>query len=75
MSRRHPSLIDWLLWLIVLAIWGLVVYGVLLADHPMPVVSRTWPDGACVAVEPEPFSCDALPRRYVTEWVASEAGK
>ena len=40
MSQRHPSLIGWLLWLIVLAIWGLVVYAVLLA-HPTPVVSRT----------------------------------
>ena len=68
MSARHPSLIGWLLWLIVLAIWGLVVYAVLLA-HPTPVVSRPWPDGACVAVEPAPFSCAALPARYETAWV------
>ena len=71
MSRRHP-LIGWLLWLTVAAIWGLVVYVVLLA-HPMPLVSRTWPDGACVAVEPEPFSCEALPARYDVRWVAPEA--
>ena len=73
MSQRHPSLIGWLLWLIVLAIWGLVVYAML--AHPTPMVSRTWPDGACVRVEPAPLRCDALPRRYVTEWVASEAGR
>ena len=68
----RKNLIGGLLWLTVAAIWGGVVYVVLLA-HPLPLVSRTWPDGACVAVEPERFSCDALPRRYVTEWVASEA--
>ena len=68
MSQRHPSLIGWLLWLIVLAIWGLVVYVVLLA-HPLPLVSRTWPDGACVAVEPARWSCDDLPSRYETAWV------
>ena len=51
-------------------IWGLVVYVVL--AHPMPLVSRTWPDGACVAVEPEPFSCDALPTRYELRWVGPE---
>ncbi len=73
-ARRHPPLIGWLLWLTVAAIWSLVVYVLLLA-HPLPLVSRTWPDGACVTVEPEPFSCAALPRRYVTEWVASEAGE
>ena len=68
-ARRHPSLIGWPLWLIVLAIWGLVVYAVL--AHPTPVVLRTWPDGACVAVDP-PFSCAALPARYTVRWVAPE---
>ena len=72
--NRRKNLIGWPLWLIVLTIWGLVVYVVLLA-HPTPVVSRTWPDGACVAVEPAPLSCDALPRRYVTEWVAAAVGR
>ena len=67
-----PPLIGWLLWLTVAAIWGLVVYVVL--AHPTPVVSRTWPDGACVRVEPDPFSCDALPKRYETQWVGPEAG-
>ena len=72
-ARRHAPLIAWLLWLTVAAIWGLVVYVVL--AHPPAVVSRTWPDGVCVAVEPAPLSCDALPRRYVTEWVAAEVGR
>ena len=67
----HPPLIGWLLWLTVAAIWGGVIYVVL--AHPLPLVSRTWPDGACVAVEPAPFSCDALPRRYELRWVAPEA--
>ena len=40
----RKNLIGWLLWLTVTAIWGLVVYVVLLAS-PTPVVSRTWPDG------------------------------
>ena len=69
----RKNLIGGLLWLTVVAIWGLVVYVVL--AHPTPVVSRTWPDGACVAVEPAPLSCDALPDRYVTEWVAAEVGE
>ena len=69
-ARRHPHLIGWLLWLTVAAIWGLVVYVVLAS--PMPLVSRTWPDGACVAVAPEPFSCEALPERYEVVWVAPE---
>ena len=72
-ARRHTPLISWLLWGVLVVLWGLGVYVVL--AHPMPLVSRTWPDGACVAVEPPPFSCDALPRRYVTEWVAAEAGR
>ena len=72
-TRRHPPLISWLLWLTVAAIWGLVVYVVLAS--PTPVVSRTWPDGACVAVEPAPFNCEALPDRYEVRWVAAEAGR
>ena len=68
--NRRKNLIGWLLWLTVAAIWGLVVYVVL--AHPMPLVSRTWPDGACVRVEPEPFSCDALPTRYELRWVGPE---
>ena len=59
-----------LTWVLLAVLWGLVVYVVL--AHPMPLVSRTWPDGECVAVEPASLSCDALPRRYVTEWVAAE---
>ena len=74
MTGRRHSLIGWLLWLTVAAIWGLVVYVVLLAS-PTPVVSRTWPDGACVAVEPAPFNCEALPDRYEVRWVAAEAGR
>ena len=73
-ARRHTPLIGWLLWGVLVVLWGLGIYVLLLA-HPTPLVSRTWPDGACVAVEPPPFSCDALPRRYVTEWVAPEAGR
>ena len=72
-ERRHPLLIGWLLWLTGAAIWGLFVYVVLAS--PTPVVSRTWPDGACVAVEPAPFSCEALPDRYEVRWVAAEAGR
>ena len=72
-ARRHAPLIAWLLWLTVAAIWGLVVYVVLLA--PVPVVSKRWPDGACVAVEPAPFNCEALPDRYEVRWVAAEVGR
>ena len=73
MSGRWHSLIGWLGWLTVAAIWGLVAYVVL--AHPTPVVSRTWPDGACVTVEPAPFTCEALPDRYEVRWVAPEAGR
>ena len=61
-----------LTWVLLSAIWGLVIW---LWLTPTPIVSRVWPDGACVAVEPAPLSCDALPDRYVTEWVASTAGR
>ena len=67
MSARRPPLIGWLLWLTVAAIWGLVVYVGLAS--PTPLVSRTWPDGACVRVEPARWSCDDLPSRYETAWV------
>ena len=67
----RKNLIGGLLWLTVLAIWGVVVYAMLLA--PVPVVSKRWPDGACVRVDP-PHTCNALPGRYETQWVGPEAG-
>ena len=67
MSARRPPLIGWLLWLTGAAIWSLLVWLWLL--EPTPIVSRTWPDGACVAVEPARWSCDDVPSRYETAWV------
>lgn len=37
-----------------------------------PVVSRAWPSGACVRVDP-PWTCAAPPARHVVQWVAPEA--
>ena len=73
MRDRWSDVPRGLTWVLLAVLWGLVVYVVLAS--PSPLVSRTWPDGACVAVEPAPFSCDALPRRYEVRWVASEVGR
>ena len=69
MSAAWDRVHVWFTWGLLVVVWGLLVWLWLLP--PTPVVSRTWPDGACVAVDP-PFSCAALPARYVTQWVAPE---
>ena len=73
MSAAWGRVHAWRAWSLTAAIWSLFVWWLLLA--PTPLVSRTWPDGACVTVEPPSFSCDALPARYEVRWVAPEAGR
>ena len=74
MSTRGltPAVRPWLLWGLLVVLWGWLISAAL---NPTPLVSRTWPDGACVVVEPAPFSCEALPDRYDVRWVAPEAGR
>ena len=55
----------WLVWALLM---GLCV-PILWRAMTTPLVSRRWPDGACVAVEPARWSCDDLPSRYETAWV------
>ena len=61
----------WLTWGLLLVICGLVTLVLL---EPVPLVSRTWPDGQCVAVVPAPWTCEQLPARYAVQWVAPEEG-
>ena len=68
MSTRWltPAVRTWLLWGLLLVLWSWLISAAL---NPTPLVSRTWPDGACVRVEPARWSCDDLPSRYETAWV------
>ena len=47
----------------------------LLDAWTLPIVEHSWPSGQCVAVEPDPWTCEQLPPRYTTTWVSPEAGR
>ena len=57
-----------------LAVLGFVLWAAVDAWH-LPVVSKRWPGGACVRVEPSPWTCDALPERYSVTWIGPETGR